>query len=460
MLLHLTLTKFPKGFSFGASTSALQIEGAWLTDGKSLTVWDNLARVLGYVADGTSTNTTCNSYYMYDQDIALMKEYGIKHYRLSIQWTRVMPYAKAGSQINQKAVTYYRKVLTMLKEAGITAYVNLYHNDMPAALLIGNYGKMDEEFPKHFGYYADQCFKLFGDLVPYWFTFDEPWCQSAQGRYEKHELNTKPYMIGYQMLLAHAEAVNIYREKYEKLYGGKIGVNLNGEMYWPLNPNSKEDIEAAYRNIMFQIGWFWNPIAKGDYPEVMKQRCGDRLPAFTEEQKRKLKGSADFFALNHYNSWMVQDGGHNEQKDYEDDVNSTNTYKKEWKQSDIGFSIVPEGMHDLLVFIHNTWLKDWNIPVYITENGVSVPEKTIPSALQDTDRVDFLQTYMAEMQRAIKDGVNVQKYFVWTLIDNFEWSHGLSSKFGLTRIEYKDGYRRIPKSSLRWYSEIIKSSEK
>ena len=451
------LSKFPKGFSFGAATSALQTEGAWLTDGKAMTVWDNLAHILGFTADGTTTETTCNSYNMFDQDIAIMKEYGIKHYRMSIQWARVMPYAKAGTKINQKAVTYYRRMLTALKDAGIEAYANLFHNDAPATLCFGGYDLMDVDFPKHYAYYADKCFELFGDLVNYWFTFDEPWCQSVQGRYEAHEKNTKPYLIGHNLLLAHAEAVSIYRQKYQSKYHGKIGFNLNGEMFWPKNPDSERDKDAAWRNLMFQIGWFWNPIMTGDYPEVMKQRIGDRLPKFNETQKAKIKGAADFFALNHYFSWITEDGGHVNRTTYEDDVNTTDSHKPEWKESDIGFSIVPEGMHDILIFIHKTWLENTSFPIFITENGVSVPEPNISAAISDTERVDFIFNYMQYLEKAIDEGVNVSKYFVWTLIDNFEWGHGLSSRFGITRIEYKDNYKRIPKLSLKWYQNLIQS---
>ncbi len=456
LLVSATAGRFPPEFSFGAAVSALQTEGAWLKDGKSFTIWDNLARIPRYVEDNGTTENTCNSYHMYDRDIAILREYGIKHYRMSIQWARVMPRGKAGSRVNPKAVAFYRGMLTALRRAGIEPYVNLYHNDMPTGLYFGGYNRSDEDFPKHFVYYADQCFRLFGDLVKYWFTFDEPWCQSVQCRYEPQELNTRPYKFGYYMLLAHAEAVKIYRAKYQPTQGGKIGFNLNGEMFWPKNPNSEADKKAAERNIWFQIGWFWQPIMTGDYPEVMKQRVGKRLPKFTPEQSEMLKGAADFFALNHYNSWMVADGGSVNQTSYDDDVNSTNTYKPEWKVSDINFSIVPEGMHDLLMFIHNTWLKGTNIPIFITENGVSVSESNIADAVNDTKRIDFMMGYMSNMEKAIAEGANVQKYFTWSLLDNFEWGHGFTSHFGLTRVEYKDGYKRIPKASLKWYSEVIK----
>ena len=168
-------------------------------------------------------------------------------------------------------------------------------------------------------------------------------------------------------------------------------------------------------------------------------------------------GSADFLALNHYYSWVTKDGYNESTNDYNSDVNATNTHKQEWKKSDIGFSIVPQGMHDVLMFMHNTWMKNSSLPIYITENGVSVAEPTIESALSDNERIDFLASYLTAIEKAIEKGVKVEKYFVWSLLDNFEWNSGLSSRFGLTRVEYKDGYRRIPKASLRWYGELIKS---
>jgi len=451
--------KFPPGFSFGAATSALQIEGAWLVNNRSLTVWDNLARVKGYVRDGATTEHTCNSYYMYDQDISMMKEYGIKHYRLSVQWTRILPLARDGTEPNKEAIKYYRAVLKTLREAGIEPYVNLYHNDMPAALFVEEDGRMDDEFPKHFAYYADICFKEFGDLVKWWFTFDEPWCQSAQTYCGPDECNTKPYKVGYQMILAHAEAVDVYRKKYQKEQKGQIGINLNIEMFWPLNPNSEADKKAARRNLMFQIGWYWNPIMTGEYPDEMTEILKERLPKFSEEQKEKVKGSADFLALNHYFSWVTEHGYNKSENDYDADVNSTNSYKKEWKVNNIGFSIVPEGIYESLMFVHNTWMKGSTMPIFITENGLSRAELNIADSLTDTERIDFIASYLSWIEKAISEGVNVTKYFVWSLMDNFEWGKGFTGNFGLIRIQYKDNYKRIPKSSLRWYSQLIKDSE-
>jgi len=446
---------FSKKFEFGIATSAMQIEGAWLEDGRTPTVWDNYAHTKGIVQDGTTADIAADSYHKYAEDIALMKEAGIKHYRMSIQWTRVLPGGVAGSPINFKAVEHYRKFLTMLKENDIIAYANIYHNDIPAILAINGTGKADPEFPIHYANYAEICFKYFGDLVPIWFTFDEPWCQSVYEFSLSSEANTKPYIIAHNLLLAHSEAAYIYRTKYKKLYNGKIGLNLIGEMAWPLDPNNELDVQAAKRRLMFQLGWFAEPIFKGDYPEIMKKIVGDRLPKFTYEQKLKVKYSIDFFAVNHYYSYMVKDGGYSTKKSYWSDINVTTSYKKEWKMTDMDWPIVPEGMHDLIEYIYKNWVNGTNFEIWITENGLAVNEPNISKSLNDFERIEFMYGYLKAIGQAIQEKIPVTRYFTWSLLDNFEWGSGLSKRFGLTRIEYSENPKRIPKSSLLWYEKLI-----
>jgi len=451
ILLILGLTK---GFDFGLATSATQVEGGWLEDNKAMTVWDNLGHTLGYVRDHTNADIADDSYHRYHEDFAIMKEYGIKHYRLSIPWTRIIPRAVAGSPVNYKAVEYYRRLLKTMKEQGLVPYVNIFHNDLPAILVINGTGLSDPEFPDHFAYYANVCFENFGDLVPYWFTFDEPWCQSVYDNLRVYDANTKPYIMGHNILLAHGKAVKIYREKYQSKYKGKIGLNLNIEMMWPFT-DKNEDIEAARRGLIFQIDWFADPIFKGDYPSEMKSKLGGRLPRFTEEEKVMLKGSIDFFACNHYMSYLVQDGGHDENITYFDDVNTTIKYKEEWKRTDMGWPIVPEGMYYILRYIYEKWVKDHSMEIWITENGIAIHEPTLESAVNDKERINYMQTYLSYLDKARAEGIPVTKYFSWSLLDNFEWTSGLSKKFGLVRVDYERKEKRTPKSSLLWYSQLI-----
>jgi len=444
------------GIDMGVATSAFQTEGAWLDDDKGFTIWDVNDHVLGLIIDNSTADIASDSYHLFEEDIALMKEYGVKHYRMSVAWSRILPRGEAGSPVNMKAIKHYRKMLRELKEAGIVAYVNLHHNDLPSNLRINSYyGALDREFIEHFTYYADIAFQYLGDLVPYWFTFDEPWVLSVYDRMEPHEMNTKPYMLGHHYLLAHAAAVKLYREKYKAKYGGEFGMNLLSEMAWPLDPKNPEDVEAAKRHITFQLGWFAEPLMTGDYPALMKQILGDRLPKFTEEEKELVKGSVDFFCLNHYFSWVISQGNATQQSTYWDDLNTTRGYKPEWEFTDMHWPIVPEGIHDLLVFLNDQWVKN-QVPIWITENGLAVKESNMAEAMNDSLRIKYMSGYIEQVFKAKKEGLDIRKYFTWSLVDNFEWWSGIAKRFGLTHIEYGEHPKRTPKSSFKWYAELIK----
>eukprot|EP01022_Parablepharisma_sp_SALTPOND_P016035 TRINITY_DN230_c0_g1_i1.p1 TRINITY_DN230_c0_g1~~TRINITY_DN230_c0_g1_i1.p1 ORF type:complete len:489 (+),score=56.69 TRINITY_DN230_c0_g1_i1:10953-12419(+) len=455
LLAHLVLCKFPKNFEFGASTAAFQIEGAWLADNKSMSVWDNLAHS-GMIADNSTADIVDNSYYLYQEDIALLKEYGLKNYRMSIAWSRIIPYGSRGSEVNMKAIEHYRKQFQALLAAGITPFVTLYHNDMPINLVIEGEGYTDPDFVADFVNYADVCFRYFGDLVKYWFTFNEPWCLAVLDTFEPHEADIKPYRIGHALLLAHAETVDLYRKKYKDTQRGEIGWVVNSEMYFPKDPKKKEDQEAAKRGLAFQLDWFSDPLFNGDYPKIMRDALGERLPTFTEEQKKKLKGSLDFYALNHYFTFLAEPGSAATGNFWED-RNITTSYDESWNRTDTDWPIVPEGLHGLLTHIQEKWLKGTNLELYITENGAAIKENDIASALDDEVRIGYLQRYLAEVAKAIEEGINITKYFIWSLLDNFEWGSGVSKRFGIVRIEYGENPRRIAKGSMRWYAELIKS---
>jgi len=445
---------FCEEFIFGIATSPMQIEGAWLENNRTMTIWDNLAHS-GFVKDGTNADVAADSYHRFDQDIALMKEYGIKHYRTGIPWTRIIPRGVKGSPVNYKEVTYYRNVLNMITSQGIIPYVNLFHNDIPAILAINGTGKYDDEFPDNFAYYADVCFREFGDLVPYWFTFDEPWCQSIYEHTLEFEANVKPYKIAHNLLLAHAKAVHNYRKNYEPKYHGKIGINLIGEMAWPYDEKDDKDVEAAQRSLIFQVDWFADPIFTGDYPAEMRRIVKERLPTFTEEEQQMIKGSVDFFSINHYFSHLIKDGGRTRKVTYYDDVNVTQKRKPEWKNTDMGWPIVPEGLYGLLKYVYDKWVKNNPMEIWITENGLAVYEPTTKESISDRDRVEYMHDYLSALGKARSEGIPVKRYFAWSLLDNFEWGSGLSKRFGLIRVDYTT-FKRIPKLSMKWYAQLLK----
>ena len=454
------LCKFPPGFKFGASTTAFQIEGAWQQDGKAPSIWDNFAHMPNYTADGLAPDIAADSYNRYPEDIELLKKAGLKHYYMTIAWSRIVPQGRAGSPVNEKAVKRYREMFQALVDAGITPYVTLYHWDLPILLNIQGYGLVDKHFVEHYTYYARVSFERFGDLVKNWFTFNEPWCISVdQFHFKKRDEGTKPYLIGHNVLLAHASAVKLYREEFKPKQKGLISIVLNVEMHFPKDPKKESDIRAAKQGLDFSMGWFAEPIFFGDYPEIMKQRVGDRLPKFTEEQKAMIKGSVDLFILNHYTSYLAEMSTTNGTGDYWDDIGITTSNNRSWKLTDMGWPIVPHGIHDLLVDIHNRYLKAaGNMAIMVTENGIAVKEPTEKEGLNDKPRIDFMKGYLEYAEKAIADGVNLQGYFVWSLLDNFEWEEGFTKRFGLVRVEYTKNPTRTPKASFYWYKEFIKNN--
>lgn len=458
-LVICSFCKFPPGFKFGAATSAFQIEGAWIDDDKAPSVADNMFHLPGTAKDGMAPDVGADSYHLYPQDIAYMKNSSISHYRLSISWPRIVPRGKANSVINMKAVNHYRKMLLDMKVAGITPYVTLFHGDLPVVLSLMGYGTVDPYFPENFLYYANISFFYFGDLVDHWFTFNEPIYISLDSAKES-EIGTKPYKIAHNVLLAHGLAVDCYRKHYQTTQKGKIGMVLDSGMYYPKDINKPQDQEAANRNFDFLMGWFAEPIFFGDYPARMRKKLGNRLPTFTPEQKKLVKGSADFFALNHYSSSLCEDGDCKKDGEFWCDLNVSQSARPEWKKTANGWSIVPEGLRHLLGYIYNKYTKNAKVPIYITENGMANKEDTWEQAKNDEPRIEFMKSYLENVELAIeKDKVDVAGYFAWSLIDNFEWGDGFTTRFGLIRVDVGDVPVRRAKKSLSWYADFINKNK-
>eukprot|EP00826_Nyctotherus_ovalis_P055424 TRINITY_DN7356_c0_g1_i8.p1 TRINITY_DN7356_c0_g1~~TRINITY_DN7356_c0_g1_i8.p1 ORF type:complete len:474 (+),score=121.06 TRINITY_DN7356_c0_g1_i8:45-1466(+) len=461
LLLPFILASFPKDFKFGVSTAAFQIEGAWLDDDKGLSQWDNLAHLPNYTKDGRAPDIAADSYHLYPEDIRLMHNAGIKHYRMSISWPRIVPEGRKGSEINTKAIDVYRNMFIQLKNAGITPYVTLYHWDFPATLFLQGYYLADKYLVDNFLYYANASFFYFGDLVKNWYTFNEPWCMSVLNDFNERDSDLKPYNYTHNVLLAHAKTVELFRKEYNKDKKGSISIVINTDMYYPKNASNQTDKEAAERALDFQLGWFGDPIFLGHYPARMKQRLKNRLPEFTPEQAQLLKDSSDTFALNHYTSYLCTDPKTPAQKGYYRDRNVETSKHENWGITDMGWPIVPEGIHDLITHISQRYnLKEKKIPIMITENGMANKEPSEKEALNDQPRIDYLKSYLGQVEKAVDEGMNVQGYFLWSLLDNFEWREGFTKRFGIVRVEFTDTPTRTEKASYYWYADYIRSKTK
>ncbi len=456
------MQQFPPNFIWGTATSSYQIEGAAATNGKGPSIWDAFSSIPGKVHNNETGEVACDHYHRFREDVQLMKQMRVKAYRFSIAWPRVMPTGK--DTVNEEGIQFYSDLIDELLQAGIVPWVTLYHWDLPLALQLEDDGWLGEQLPDYFGAYADLCFERFGDRVKNWITLNEPWVITVlghgQGLFAPGRVsNADPYLSGHHLLLAHAKAVAVYRNKYAH-QNGQIGITNNCDWREPLT-DSAEDIAAAQRAIEFFLAWFADPIYKGDYPQVMKDRVGDRLPKFTEEEKKMLLGSSDFFGLNHYSTMYV---AHDDDKEKERDVYANGglvedqdielSKDENWKLTFMGWPVVPWGCQKLLEWIDERYDRP---PIYITENGCAYPDEKIDGEIDDKERLVYYKGYLNACHQAIENGVNLKGYFAWSFMDNFEWASGYEKRFGLHYVDFET-LERTPKKSALWFRKVISSN--
>ncbi|MDZ4709256.1 MAG: GH1 family beta-glucosidase [Saprospiraceae bacterium] len=459
MLDPLLRKNFPSDFLWGGATSSYQIEGAWMEDGKGPSIWDVFCMIPGKVANYENGNIACDHYHRVKEDVSLMKSIGLQAYRFSISWPRIFPSGRGS--INQKGIDFYNSLIDELVNNDIIPWVTLYHWDLPAALEFEINGWLGEEISDVFAEYADACFHHFGDRVKNWITINEAWVVAILGYGHGvfapgKKSNDLPYQAGHQLLKSHARAVDVYRKKYQSHQKGQIGITNNCDWREPLTI-SPEDQAAAQRALEFFLAWFADPIYKGDYPEVMRQNLGARLPEFSPEEKKLIKGSSDFFGLNHYTSMLASnatelpaDGSVYGNGGLSEDQHVNLSVSPDWNMTAMQWAIVPWGCKKLLQWIADRYD---NPPIYITENGCAFDDQLIDGQVNDIERILFFREYLKEISLAIHSGVNLKGYFIWSLMDNFEWAQGYGKKFGITYVD--NDLNRIPKASARWYKEVI-----
>lgn len=462
--------RFPHGFMWGTATASYQIEGA-ANENREPSIWDRFASIEGNVHNNESGLYACDHYHRYKEDVQLIKQLNTKFYRFSIAWPRIQkfPTKLDAPERNEVGIQFYNNLIDELIAEGITPVATLYHWDLPIAVEDATGGWAGEgDLSASFVSYARTCFEAFGDRVKTWITLNEPWCSAILG-YEIGEHApgdaSRPgraaYIAGHQLLLAHARAVQVYRKEFQSKQGGKIGITLNTMWAEPRNPSDPASVEAAKRDMEFELGWFAGPVWEGDYPACMREAVGDRLPTFSEEEKALLKGSSDFFGLNHYSSqytvgMMPEAARNSENKTYWLDKGTTNFHDDAWKKTDMGWSIVPWGFRNLLLYIHEKYHPDGGI--IVTENGLAVAEESLEDVKRDTMRIDFYRDYISGMHEAISKGADVRGYFLWSLMDNFEWAFGYGKRFGLYYVDYKT-MQRLAKPAVKWYADLASTNE-
>ncbi|XP_061373672.1 beta-glucosidase 42 [Gastrolobium bilobum] len=461
---------FPPNFVFGVATSAYQIEGACKEGGRGPSIWDAFSQTEGKIIDKCNGNVAVDHYHRYMEDVDLIAKLGFDAYRFSISWSRIFPDG-LGTKVNENGITFYNNIINALLERGIQPYVTLYHWDLPLHLHESMGGWLNKKIIEYFAVYADTCFASFGDRVKNWITINEP-LQTAVNGYDtaifapgrRENTLVEPFLVAHHQILSHAAAVSIYRSKYKDKQGGQVGLVVDCE-WAEANSDKTEDKSAAARRLDFQLGWFLHPLYYGDYPEVMRERLGDQLPKFSEEDKKYLLHSLDFIGLNQYTSRFISHVTESTEESYyyksqamerivewEDGQAIGEKAASEW------LYVVPWGLQKCLNYISQKYAT----PIYVTENGMDDEDNdTVPLdvMLDDKLRVRYFKEYLASVAQAMKDGADVRGYFAWSLLDNFEWAQGYTKRFGLVFVDYKNGLTRHPKSSAYWFSRFLKAGE-
>ena len=476
---------FPTGFVWGFGTAAYQIEGGWNEGGRGPSIWDTFSGAgggepnqgmsevaLSDVVHGHTGDVACDHYHRWREDVALMASLGVRNYRFSISWPRLLPNGTLAGGVNQEGVDFYSRLIDELLAHGIEPYVTLYHWDLPQSLQTASLpGWLDERVVPHFADYAALCFAQYGGRVKKWTTFNEAWTFIVLGYGAGSkapgvpftDISTHPYLAGHNVLLAHAEAVERFRAPGgAAAHGGQIGITNNCDWREPLTA-APADIAAAERAVEWWLGWFADPIWRGDYPPSMRAKLGARLPTFTAAQRAKLNGSADFFGLNHYGTAFAthqptpprygEPGG--PASSYWEDHESREVHTEELitGAASSWLYAAPWGLRKLMSWVARRY---GNPPLYVTENGWSTPgDEASDASAHDPGRVLYYANYTSEMRRAIyEDGVDVRGYFAWSLLDNFEWEMGYTERFGLVYTDFET-QQRTPKASARWYAQLM-----
>ncbi len=446
---NLPATRFPDDFLFGASTSSYQIEGAWNEDGKGPSIWDVRGhRPLANGQPRPNGDVACDHYHRYRGDIALMKEIGLNAYRFSIAWPRIVPTGKG--RVEMRGMDFYSRLVDELLAAGIQPVPTLFHWDMPAPLYDQYQGWMSKEVGHHFTDFAELCFRHLGDRVSTWITHNEPRVHVYCGY-----LGTEPpgYNGGvpaaikaeHNMLVAHAQAVQAFRQTGIK---GQIGITLSVGPAYPLT-GSPADAEAARKAVEYDVYWNLDAIYRGRYPALADEPKIAVLfaPDRDEDCAFIHTHPSDFIGINHYRANFAE-----AKPDHPmgfDLVFDSRVQAEE--RTGLGWWVMPEGIYEVIGLLAKRYP---GIPLYVTENGCAekVPHDQ-PPRTDDPERISFLQRYMMNAHRALKEGANLKGYFVWSLLDNFEWG-SYEPRFGLIGVDFKTQERTL-KSSAWWLKEVI-----
>ncbi len=443
---HLRTEQFPEDFIWGTATASYQIEGAVREDGRSPSIWDTFSHSPGKTVHGHTGDIACDHYHRYSEDAALMAELGVDAYRFSLAWPRILP--DGTGTINQKGVDFYRRLMEELRKHNIEPVVTLYHWDLPQSLEDAG-GWPSRQTADAFLEYAERCFELFPE-VRRWITLNEPFCSSilgyltgehAPGRQDR----PAAYRALHHLLLAHGRAVESFRRSGNE---GEIGISLNTSSPRPATRRG-EDREAADRGADLMTRMFLDPVLGRGYPQRHLEAYPEVEMPIREGDMEHIAAPIDFLGINYYfEDAVTADASHPE------GFRSVPQYQR---RTEMGWPVTPEGFYR-----HLRWIAEetGDLPLYISENGAAFADRLTAdgNGCHDPERIDYLRRYLFACSRAIRDGVPLKGYFLWSFIDNFEWAFGFDRRFGVVYCDYVN-QRRVKKDSFYFYRDVIAGME-
>ncbi len=437
----MTTYKFPHNFLWGAATASYQIEGAWNEDGKGESIWDRFSHTPGKISDASTGDVACDHYHRYLDDIALMRRLGLKAYRFSTSWGRVLPDGRG--RLNLRGLDFYDRLVDSLLAANIEPFLTLYHWDLPQALQDEG-GWANRDVCHAFADYAALMVKRLGDRVKYWTTFNEPSVVAFNGNLTgEHAPGLQDvkttYQVVHNLLAAHGLAAQAIRSVAPSV---NVGIVLN---QWMSDPASDSPADIAAAELAWQRGetLFLDALFKGHYPPAVYDLVGDNMPKIRDGDMALIAQRLDYLGINFYSRNLVS-------------ANRNINPVPGSEYTEMGWEVCAPALRRLLNRINN----DYRLPpIYITENGAAFKDEvSADGKVYDPRRLDYLKQHFIQTRLAMQDGVDVRGYFVWSLLDNFEWGHGFTKRFGIVRVDYETQKRTI-KDSGEWYADVIRKNE-
>ena len=449
-----TFPQFPKGFYFGTATAAFQIEGGWNEDGKGLSTWDTFMHQPKRLEHRQAAEVAADTYHDYQTDIDLMSDLGHNAYRFSIAWARVLPEGRG--QPNPKGLEYYNRLVDALLEKNITPFITLFHWDMPQALERAYGGFIGRQGAYDYAAYAEVVVKALGDRVKHWITLNEPWEHAMFGHFlgEHAPGKTSPwayFKVAHHELLGHGLAV----ERIKNLWpDAKVGITLSQFPVYPFKDTPKNR-EAAHFSDLFVNRFYLDGLFRGEYPSELWKRLWPFKPPIKPGDLETISRKMDFLGVNYYSpmfayhDWKIPF--------FQAWIERTTPPGPEYIEDEaLGAGPYPSGIYELGMRYKNEY---GNPPVYITENGTTCDDSVDEAGVHDPYRQRYLELYLEQLARAVRDGADVRGYFVWSLMDLCEWARGYTYPMGLIYVEHATQKRRV-KDSAYWYRELIRSQAK